>query len=382
MSSMSEPAGCGRSRTGADPEARVRGAPLAVVACARCDEWPGDDLRLRKWSFPAAAVLLSILVALPLLEVVLRIEYSLRQRYKPSLAFVSDDLGWLPTPGLSTTYGKKGYADEIHYSTNADGFRRFGDPTSPKTKVWAVGDSTTQAYHVSDGQAYYDVLADLHPGLEVFGYGVGGYGTVQQAMVLERFWDRIQPDVVVWQFCSNDLINNDWLLESSSNEHNNHMARPYLGSNGKIELRHPDRRLGWLARRSLLIRRLVVVRSSLRKRSRGSIETELHPDHPGLERAVATTRRVLEQRIAAAPGVTFLALFVPSPEDDAWATGAWSEICQLAGLQCLSGIDEALEAARQAGVAIDGGHDPHWNAAGHEVAGRAIFEHLQRDLAP
>ena len=337
-------------------------------------------MRVRKWSFPAAAVLLSLVVALPLLEIVLRIEYAVRQRYRPSLAFVSDDLGWLPTPGLSTSYGKRGYADEIFYSTNADGFRRFGDPDSSKTKVWAVGDSTTQAYHVSDGQAYYDVLADLHPGLEVFGYGVGGYGTVQQAMVLERFWDVIEPDVVLWQLCSNDLINNDWVLESSSNEHNNHMARPYLGEDGRIELRHPDLRLGWLARRSLLVRRLVVLRSSLRKRSRGSIEAELHADHPGLQRAVATTRRAIQRRIAAAPGVTFLAFFVPSPEDQGWATEAWTEICELPGLECLTEVGEALEAARRSGVTIDGGSDPHWNAAGHEIAAQAVFERLRRDL--
>jgi hypothetical protein len=334
---------------------------------------------VRKWSFPVAAVLLSMVVALPLLEVVLRIEYAARQRYKPSLAFVSDDLGWLPTPSLSTSYTKKGYEGEISYSTNADGFRRFGDPDSSKTKVWAVGDSTTQAYHVSDGQAYYDVLAELDPDLEVFGYGVGGYGTVQQAMVLERFWDEIEPDVVVWQFCSNDLINNDWVLESLSNEHNNHMARPYLSEDGGIELRHPDLRLGWLARRSLLVRRLVVLRSSLRKRSRGSIEAELHVDHAGLGRAIENTRRVIRSRIDAAPATIFLALLVPSVEAYAWEAEAWAEICRLSGLECLPSLGEALEAARRSGVAVDGGEDPHWNAAGHRIAARALFERLHNE---
>ncbi len=320
-----------------------------------------------------------MLMVLPLLEVLLRVEYAARQRYKPSLAFVSDDLGWLPTPGLSTSYTKKAYG-EISYTTNEDGFRRFGDPESAKIKVWAVGDSTTQAYHVSDGQAYYDVLAELDPGLEVFGYGVGGYGTVQQAMVLERFWDRIEPDVVLWQMCANDLVNNDWLLESLSNEHNNHMARPYLGEDGRIQLRHPDLRLGWLARRSLLVRRLVVLRSSLRKRSRGSIEAELHAGHAGLRRAVATTRQAIERLMAVAPDVTFLAFFVPSPEGYGWEADAWEQICALPGLRCLPEVGAAIETARRAGVTVDGGEDPHWNAAGHEIAARAILEGLRRGL--
>jgi len=336
-------------------------------------------LRARKWTFPVVAVVLSTAVALPLLEIVLRVEYAARQRYKPSLSYLSDDLGWLPTPNLSTSYAKRGYATEISYSTNADGFRRFGDPDSSKTKVWAIGDSTTQAYHVSDGQAYYDVLADLHPGLEVFGYGVGGYGTVQQLMVLDRFWNQIEPDVVLWQMCANDLVNNDWLLESLSNEHNNHMARPYLGEDGRIELRHPDLRLGWLARRSLLVRRMVVLRSSLRKRSHGSIEAELHRDHPALHRTVAATRQAIERAITAGPGVTFLAFFVPSPERYGWEAEAWEQVCSVQGLECLPEVNEALDAARRAGVTVDGGEDPHWNAAGHEIAARAILDRLQRD---
>ena len=311
----------------------------------------------RKLLFRLFAVLLSAALSLPLLEALLRLEYATRQWYRPSLSFVDDELGWLPTAELSTRFTKPGYG-EISYSTNADGFRRFGDPDSGKVKVWAVGDSTTQAYQVSDGEAYYDVLAALHPGLEVFGYGVGGYGTVQQAMVLERFWERIEPDVVVWQLCANDFINNDWELESSSNEHNNHMARPYLGADGRIELRHPDRGLGWLARRSLLGRRLAVLRSSLRKSRGGSIEAGLRAGDPAVRRSVATTRRAIERRMAAAPDVTFLAFFVPSPEGYGWETAARDEVCALPRLECLPEVEEAIARARRAGVTVDGGKDP------------------------
>ncbi len=329
--------------------------------------------------FRLAAVLLSGALALPLLEGLLRLEYATRQWYKPSLAFLDDELGWLPTPDLSTRYTKRGYG-EISYSTNGDGFRRFGDPSSSKTRIWAVGDSTTQAYQVSDGEAYYDVLAELHPGLEVFGYGVGGYGTVQQAMVLERFWNRIQPDVVIWQLCANDFINNDWELESSSNENNNHMARPYLGEDDRIELRHPDRGLGWLAQRSLLGRRLAVLASSIRKSRRGSIEGELRPDAPAVRRAVATTRRAIELSMAAAPDVTFLAFFVASPEEYPWEAAARDEVCALPRLECLPEVAEAIARARRAGVTVDGGEDPHWNAAGHEIVARVLFERLRRDV--
>lgn len=338
-------------------------------------------MRPRSWSFPLLAVLLSTALALPLLELVLRLEYMTRQWYKPSLAYLSDDLGWLPTPNLSTRYTKKGYEGEISYSTDGRGFRRFGDPQSGKRKVWAIGDSTTQAYQVSDGQAYYDVLAERAPEFELFAYGVGGYGTVQQAMALERYWDEIRPDVVLWQMCDNDLINNDWQLESLSTDHNNHMARPYLEADGSIVLRHPDRRLGWLARRSLLVRRLAVLRSSLRSRLHPSIESELDLGNAAMRRSIATTRRALAGRIAAAPEVTFLAFFVRSPNPHGWEEPAWREICTLPGLECLPEVGEAIEEARRAGIRVDGGRDPHWNATGHTIAARVISERLRRDRA-
>lgn len=333
----------------------------------------------RKLLLRLAGALLSGLLVLLAMEGLLQIEYAVRQWYKPSLSFLDDELGWLPVPGLSTRYAKRGYG-EISYSTNADGFRRFGDPRTAKVKVWAIGDSTTQAYQVSDGQAYYDVLAALHPGLEVFGYGVGGYGTVQQAMVLERFWPEIRPDVVIWQLCANDFINNDWELESASHENNNHMARPYLGVDGRIALRHPDRRLGSLAPRSLLGRRLAVLASSLAKQRGGSIETELRSGDPAVRRTVATTRRAIERRMDAAPSVAFLAFFVPSPERHAWEAVARDEVCALPRLECLPEVEEAIARARHAGVTVDGGEDPHWNAAGHEIVGRVLFERLRRDV--
>ena len=332
--------------------------------------------RRRTWSFRLVAVLLGGAVMVPLLEVILRLEYALRQRHRPSLAFVSsDDLGWLPTPDLETTFTKTGYG-EIPYRTDELGFRRFDDPDGAGTRLWAVGDSTTQAYQVPAGRAYYDVLAELDPTLRVFGYGVGGYGTVQEALALERFWPRIRPHVVLWQMCANDFVNNDWRLEAASNEHNNHMARPYLGVDDRIELRHPDGRLGWLAHRSLVARRLAVLRSSLRKRSRGSIEPGLSLEDPRLRRSVEATRRAIRRIIESAPETAFLAFFVPGREGHRWEEEAWRQVCELAELECLPEVHRAVEAARRAGETVDGGADPHWNARGHRIAARVIHERL------
>lgn len=334
---------------------------------------------MKKILFPVAAMVLSSVATLLMLELLLRGWYSVHNRLEPRQWEVYDDWGWRPTPNLSLVYTKAGYG-EIVYSSTRDGFRRFGDPQTSKTKVLAVGDSTTQAYQVSDGQAYYDYMADHDPGLELFAFGAGGYGTVQQALAIERYFGEISPDVVVWQLCANDLIDNDWVLESLSPEGNIHMRRPYL-EDGRIVHRHPDGRLGWLAERSVVARRLLVVRSSLLKRTSGTIESELHFDHPGLQRALATTRQSIQRVMEAAPGVEFFAFFVPSPEHYDYELEAFAELCRISRLRCLPDVHEAVAAAALSGMRIDGGdNDAHWNGAGHAIAGGVILDHLHRAL--
>ena len=49
--------------------------------------------------------------------------------------------------------------------------------------------------------------------MEVFAYGAGGYGTLQEYLILDEVVDHIRPTMLLWQFCSNDFINNDHALE-------------------------------------------------------------------------------------------------------------------------------------------------------------------------
>ena len=66
-------------------------------------------------------------VAVVLLEVVLRVEYTLRQRYKPSLAFVADDMGWT---GLSCPMDDRvrylGYASSRRSKSRCDRLAGWG----------------------------------------------------------------------------------------------------------------------------------------------------------------------------------------------------------------------------------------------------------------
>lgn len=293
----------------------------------------------------------------------------------------SEHLGWITRAGIERTRRIPGFGT-IHYSTGPYGFRRFDDPDAEGFKLMVLGDSYTQAATVSDGQAYYDHLARRRPGMHVFAMGVGGYGTLQEYMILDRHAERIRPDLILIQLCSNDLINNLPRLEAASLFNNNHQRRPYL-IDGRIQWLHPDhgcpaltRIIGASRLLSLLDRRLTLWSSERARRwPEQSIEADLGPNHPLYRQAARVTLDIL-RKIAQRAGTTPVAAFCvdrpPWLEGDLFAT-----LCDHAGIQFIPGVPDVLAAARSDGRRVDGApHDDHWNAAGHRLAARQIERHL------
>ena len=330
-------------------------------------------MTIKSIAFSSITIILPLLVSLLVLESLLRVWYFFHNRAEPPFSHQASDLGWRPTENLSMNYHRKNYG-EIQFSSSTDGFRRYGNPNSNKIKTLVVGDSFTQAYHVSDGKAYFDYLAGANSNLEVFAFGSGGYGTTQQAMAIEQYATSLSPKIIVWQFSGNDFINNDWLLESQSNENSNHMRRPF-NEDGTIVHRHPDGRLGWLAERSFLARRLGIVLSSFRKRTEGTIENELSMSHPDLQRAVSTTQSIVAGSLAKFPQVKFYAFFA-GKEYFSWELAAFAKVCETPKLNCIFEVERALAAAATDDQVVDGGLDGHWNETGHQIAGQTVLSAL------
>ena len=175
----------------------------------------------------------SLLVLFLAGEVVMRVYYYVKQHNIPGFVRAIEPdphLGWRSIPNLDVTKratDARGNSYPLRVRTNALGFRRFGDTTrTDRLRLLVLGDSFTQAVEVSDDKTYFAHLSNaLHA--DVFAYGCGGYGTVQEYLVLDQYVDRIQPDAVLLQYCSNDFINNDYALELQSLGNNNAMRRPY-----------------------------------------------------------------------------------------------------------------------------------------------------------
>jgi lysophospholipase L1-like esterase len=108
---------------------------------------------------------------------------------------------------------QKGWIDDGLISVNSMGFRG-PEVESPKPhgrfRIAVIGDSVTLGWGVPDDQTFAaqlgQLLHDRLPGrdLDIVNLGVGGYDTRQEVTLLQRNLARLEPDLVLVGFYSND----------------------------------------------------------------------------------------------------------------------------------------------------------------------------------
>lgn len=292
-------------------------------------------------------------------------------------------LGWRATPGYRYV-GERQSADGSRYpvvvSQNDDGFRRFGDVRSARPKLLVIGDSFTQAIHASDNATYYAILGDLLK-VEVFAYGVGGYGTLQEYMILDRYFDFIKPDVVLWQFSSNDFINNSMYLERHSTKNNNGLRRPYW-QDGKVVYYLP--KIGGSVRtfahdhsrllsfvfyqwdRILASSPLPTVEADIAKLGGA------HPEFAASVRVTDELMAKVKRRVGTVPLAAF------SVDDVEPYTYAFNEICRRNNITRLEGVGTAVAEHKRNGFVVNVADSQHWNEVGHRVAGETLAAEIRR----
>jgi hypothetical protein len=133
------------------------------------------------------------------------------------------DLGWKLKPGASGEWKGEG---ESFVRVNSQSLRdrEHTKAKPPNTlRVAVLGDSFTEAIHVPIEQTFWSKLerklgnCEAVKGrkkVEVINFGVQGYGTAQELIMLrKKVWDY-HPDIVVLAFfIGNDVINNSPKLE-------------------------------------------------------------------------------------------------------------------------------------------------------------------------
>ena len=315
------------------------------------------------------------LVALAALEGAIRVRRLFRDPGPPEPIALDDRLGWKATPGWTYRGDRRDasgrlYPVSIH--VGEDGCRRAAAPPgSDAPRVLFVGDSFTHALEVSDDKAYWARFAVLRHA-DVRACGAGGYGTLQELMVLDDVLPRFDPATVVLQFSANDFVNNSYELEKRSRTNNNGMTRPYLGEDGSVTYRLP-RALAPLREFSNRYLRSVYFLFTrfdrLAARSGPAIESDIAKggaSHPLYANAVRTTGALLERfRARVGPGRRF---FVFSVDETPPFDAEFRRLAAENGISVVPGVAAAVRAAEEAGVQTRAEDGAHWNDAGHRIA--------------
>jgi lysophospholipase L1-like esterase len=155
---------------------------------------------------------------------------------------------------------------------NRDGLRDEEHPLEKPAdtiRIAVLGDSYTEALQVDARDAYSGVaeraLRRRAPAggrrIEFINFGVSGYGTAQELLMLRNYVWRYDPDVVLVAFCHNDI-------EDNSRELGGGPARPYFVLEGdelrldnsfrqseqyRTALTPYEQRKAWLVNRSYLL---------------------------------------------------------------------------------------------------------------------------------
>ena len=129
--------------------------------------------------------------------------------------------GWFPIPNshrILTTDVRT-----ISVDHNSNGFRDPEFDPSKRPGVIFLGDSYTWGYAVETGERFTDKLRGKHPEWSVYNFGVVGFSTDQEFLVLKKYIAEYRPRMVFLVFCvENDDVGN------SGNRAGMYYYKPYF----------------------------------------------------------------------------------------------------------------------------------------------------------
>ena len=285
-----------------------------------------------------------------------------------------------------TVEDTKGNYRQITNQYFAHGFKRWPQDPGDKPRLLIMGDSFTHMTYVSNGEEWYAYLEQAFPHIAFYVFGAGGYGTLQEFMVMDDHFVAIKPDAIIWQFCSNDYTNNHYESDKRGYPFNNHFVRPYWENNAivyKLPLPYPKlRELSFSADRLLHIYDKKRWRDATKElgaflRRRKKAQNSLSPQgKKALELArsnAVTTTKHLAQKIRARAGDIPIFFFNPCgkfSEDD-------RAVCEAGGFRCMDFMVDYMREIEDSGIEIKVINDGHWNYNGNRYAGEKLVEYFK-----
>jgi hypothetical protein len=175
---------------------------MKVRTASMKDSGDEGESKWKRPGFKAVLLVLSVLGSLFLAEIGLRVFYRehffIYQDEKSLLYRYDDALGWFPLPNARERF----LASRVFsVANNSQGFRAPEHVPSGKPGIAFIGDSFVWGYDVEAEERFTDKLQAKHPEWSVYNLGVSGYGTDQEYLLLQRFFDEYKPRVVFLLYC-------------------------------------------------------------------------------------------------------------------------------------------------------------------------------------
>ena len=146
---------------------------------------------LKKNILNTLILLTSIILSLVLVEIFLRIfghttfKYSTKPNNEPVTNVYNKDLGWRPKIGIFQfePWSNDGKLTTLTSSKNG----RVDQIDNPKLqRILFLGGSFTQGFAVNDNETFVFNLQEKFKNFNLENYGVGGYGTYQNLILLRK----------------------------------------------------------------------------------------------------------------------------------------------------------------------------------------------------
>lgn len=339
---------------------------------------------MRKHNFGKKEILLALFSSLAILfvaELILRVVMP--------LVYKATKYGWdIPANSeyRQIVEDSPGKPVEIIVKYFDNGFKRWGDVHTEKVKMFIIGDSYTQMNLVSNGEEWYSFLEKEFGNLELFVYGGGGYGSLQEYMVLDDYIDKIKPDLIILQFFDNDFYDNLYELDLLSYPYNNHGVRPYL-ENGKIVYRQPLplsvlRRYSFIANRILRIYDKVMWKIAARNlqayqkrkeiRFKNLSKKEKEETRQLEKRAFKVTGKIMAMIRKRAGSVPVYFFNISTP-----GSSSGEKLCKKNNFIYIPGITECI-ISNENNYCIRVVNDGHWNKLGNKLVGEKLAEYFKK----
>jgi hypothetical protein len=160
----------------------------------------GGRRRPLAWGLVMAA--LSLLLALGVAEITLRLFFKSRfamvQDERNLLYRYDTQLGWFPIPNSRDRVRASRTFTVAH---NRNGFRDAEPKATHQPGIVFLGDSYTWGFDVEASERFTDLLQSRHPEWSVYNFGISGFGTDQEYLLLQQYFDAYKPKVVFLVFC-------------------------------------------------------------------------------------------------------------------------------------------------------------------------------------